>query len=77
MVGEISWIPKVKGESYPLLEVSMAVSMVKFRPATEVKNIMVLYWSYWSFNEHSTSATHVGVSLDSTPRWALLREPTS
>jgi hypothetical protein len=24
-------------------------------------------WSYWSFNEHGTSATHVGVSLDSTP----------
>ena len=30
----------------------------------------LLYWSYWSFNEHSTSATHVGVFLDSTTGWA-------
>jgi len=34
---EISWIPKVKGESHPKLEVSVAVSMIKSRQVSEVK----------------------------------------
>ena len=35
--GEISWIPKVDWESYPKLEVSVAVSKVKSRQVSEVK----------------------------------------
>jgi len=35
--GEISWIPKVKGESHPKLAVSVAVNIVKSRQASDVK----------------------------------------
>jgi len=35
--GEISWIPKVRGESHPKLEVSVAVNIVKSRQVSEVK----------------------------------------
>ena len=34
---EISWIPKVKGESHSQLEVSVAVSIVKSRQVSKVK----------------------------------------
>ena len=36
-VGEISWVPQVKGESHPKLQVSLAVSIVKSRQVSEVK----------------------------------------
>ena len=39
-MGEISWVPKVKGESHPVLEVSVAVSTVKSRQVSEVKKKM-------------------------------------
>ena len=35
-VGEISWIPKVEGESLPKLEVSVAFNIVKSRQVSEV-----------------------------------------
>ena len=34
--GKISWIPKVKEESHPKLEVSVAVNIVKSRQVSEV-----------------------------------------
>ena len=33
----MSWAPKVKGESHPMLEASAAVSTVKSRQVSEVK----------------------------------------
>ena len=48
-----------------------AVSYERDTPVTPAQGCLVYgrassYWSYWSFNEHSTSAANVGVSLDST-----------